>query len=86
MNNVQSIVRLMIQKLKTMPNGSESTVSDMLYEVLRAEDGELSIEELFEIDSLFRRKAIDEGIVLDSMKHDFNPGLPLDRSFVVRRI
>lgn len=86
MNGVQSIVRLMIQKLKTMPNGTESAVSDMLYDVLSVEDGELSIEELFEIDSLFRKKAIEDGIVLDSMKHDFNPGLPLDRSFVVRRI
>lgn len=86
MDNVQSIVRLMIQKLNTMPNGSESTVSDMLYEVLQVGAAELSLDELFEIDSLFRQKAIESGIVLDSMKHDFNPGLPLDRSFVVRRI
>ena len=38
------------------------------------------------IDELFRKKALENGFILDSMKHDFSPMFSLDRSFIVRKI
>ena len=54
--------------------------------VYGSDDVDLSIDDLFELDRLFRVAALDNGYVLDSMKNDEKYGLPFDTGFVVRRL
>jgi len=86
MDKKDQLVLQMVQKLSGCPDGTETTVCDLLYEVTNGEDLGFSIDDYFELDEKFRKKALSLGMILDSMKHDFNPGLPFDRSFVLRRI
>lgn len=86
MDKKEEIVLLMVNELAKCPNGTETSVSELLNIVTSGETVGFSIEDFFDIDAMFRKKAISKGMVLDSMKHDFNPGLPFDRSFVLRRI
>ena len=86
MDKKDAIVRLMIGALKKLPEGTETTVSDILNQVLTPDDTDLTMDDFFEINEDFRRKALQEGFILDSMKHNFNPGLVIDRSFVIRKI
>lgn len=86
MEKKEEIALLMVNELAKCPNGTETSVSELLDKVVSGENPEFSIEDIFDIDAMFRKKAISRGLMLDSMKHDFNPGLPLDRSFVLRRI
>ena len=86
MNTKEELVLLMVQKLKSCPNGTETTVCDLLNMVTGSENLGFNIDDFFELDEMFRKKALASGLILDSMKHDFNPGLPFDRSFVLRRI
>lgn len=86
MENKEILVDLMVDRLSSLPNGTETSVCNLLSEVTDGKNLELQIEDFFEIDENFRKKAIGSGLLLDSMKHDFNPGLPFDRSFVLRRI
>lgn len=86
MNKKEELVLLMVNKLSGFPNGTETTVCDLLNMVTNGEDFEFSIDDFFELDEKFRKSALAAGLILDSMKHDFNPGLPFDRSFVLRRI
>jgi len=86
MDKKDEIVLLMVNELAKCSTGAETSVSELLNRVTDGEQLDFSIEDFFDIDSMFRKKAISKGFILDSMKHDFNPGLPFDRSFVVRRI
>lgn len=86
MYNKDELVQLMVRKLERKPAGYETTVCDIINEILSPEEFDFTIEDLFEIDSKFRSEVIKQGMLLDSMKHDLNPGLPFDMSFVLRKV
>lgn len=85
MDKNQQIVRLMIQELEKMQNGTETSVTDLLNSLID-ESNDMTLDDFFAIDELFRKKALESGFILDSMKHDFSPMFSLDRSFIVRKI
>ena len=76
---------LMVKRLSEYDKRTEITVCDLINCICQPHEIDFSIDELFEIDALFRQKAMKEGYFLDSMKYDLNPGLPFDTGFVVRR-
>lgn len=86
MLTIQRLVNLLIRKLETLPEKIEYTTCDVINMVCSPEELELTIDDLFMIDETMRARAIEKGIILDSMKNDQNPGLPFDTGFVIRRI
>lgn len=81
----QELVALMVQELCNYDKRTEISVCELIDLICGSKNSKFSVEELFEIDAMFRKKSLEAGYFLDSMKYDINPGLPFDTRFVVRR-
>lgn len=86
MINKEELVQLMVRKLQFYDKRTETSVCELINEICHPSEIDFSIDELFEIDGMFRKEAMEAGYFLDSMKYDLNPGLPFDTRFVVRRM
>ena len=86
MASLTALANIMVKRLDTFTVKDEITTCDLLNMVYGSDEVDLSIDDLFELDQLFRVKALENGYVLDSMKNDEKYGLPFDTGFVVRRL
>lgn len=82
-----STIVSMISYLGRLSN-TEMTTTELLSIVNNGYGVSYSIDELFEINDLFKKKAMERGYIFDSMKYD-NSGvyrLPFDIPWICRRI
>ncbi len=92
MFSVSEIIDEVVLKLKSLPEGTEASTSDLIYlvcdcneEISNAVD--MSLDDLFMIDEQVRKKAIMQGIYLDgSILQDAMGALPFDKRFIIRRL
>ena len=93
MLSVNELVERLVDKLKSLPDGTETSTSDMINMVCEfngdpmTREVDLSLDDLFLVDEQLRRNAIKNGIYLDTTKSVLqNMSLPFDQKYEIRRL
>ena len=93
MFTVDELIDRLILKLKSLPEGTETSTSDLIYMVCDFKGDpmnreiDLSLDDLFDIDEKLRRMAIKNGLYLDCSKDsEHRMSLPFDQKYEIRKL
>ena len=81
----EEIITKLVKKIEELPNGTETTTSELLGEVEESASN-FSNQELLEIDKIMTEECKNKNITLDKSKHEGQIiGLPFHISFVIKK-
>jgi len=80
----EEVINKLHEKIKELPDGTETCISQLLYEMFPNQ--EFKTGDLFDIEIAIHEKANNEGIIFDKSKYAGQKvGLPFNISFVIKK-